>query len=60
MGLSVYGFAHAGTEPLALFACLVGASFFGNGVLSLLTGPIATEAVGGTHVLGDRPVLRSW
>lgn len=45
VGLSVYGFAHAGTEPLALFACLVGASFFGNGVLSLLTGPIATEAV---------------
>jgi sugar phosphate permease len=41
----VFGFAHAGTEPLALFACLVGASFFGNGVLSLLTGPIATEAV---------------
>lgn len=45
VGLSVFGFAHAGTAPLALFACLVGASFFGNGVLSLLTGPVATEAV---------------
>lgn len=45
VGLSVFCFARVATEPLALFACLVGASFFGNGVLSLLTGPVATEAV---------------
>lgn len=41
----LYGFIRTGIEPLALFAFLSGVSFFGSGVLSLLTGPVATEAV---------------
>ena len=41
----LYGFVRTGVEPLALFAFLSGVSFFGSGVLSLLTGPVATEAV---------------
>jgi MFS family permease len=41
----LYGFIRAGVEPLMLFALLSGVSFFGSGVLSLLTGPVATEAV---------------
>lgn len=46
LAVSVYVFSLLGADnQLGLFACLVGASFFGNGVLSLLTGPIATEAV---------------
>lgn len=34
-----------GAEPVWLFVFLFGASFFGSGVLSLLTGPVATESV---------------
>lgn len=42
----VYLFTRTGGgEPVWLFTYLFGASFFGSGVLSLLTGPIATEAV---------------
>jgi MFS family permease len=41
----LYGFVRTGVEPLVLFAFLSGVSFFGSGVLSLLTGPVATEAV---------------
>ncbi len=46
LGLSVYCFSLLGGEnQFGLFLCLAGAAFFGNGVLSLLTGPVATEAV---------------
>lgn len=41
----LYAFIRTGVEPLLLFALLSGVSFFGSGVLSLLTGPVATEAV---------------
>lgn len=41
----LYGFIRAGIEPLMLFTLLSGVAFFGFGVLSLLTGPVATEAV---------------
>ena len=41
----LYCFIRTGVEPLMLFLLLGGVSFFGNGVLSLLTGPVATEAV---------------
>lgn len=42
---SIYMFTRTGAEPVLLFIFLFGASFFGSGVLSLLTGPVATEAV---------------
>lgn len=41
----LYGFIRTGVEPVMLFTLLSGVSFFGSGVLSLLTGPVATEAV---------------
>jgi MFS family permease len=41
----LYLFTRTGAEPGILFVYLFGVSFFGSGVLSLLTGPIATEAV---------------
>jgi len=41
----LYWFIRTGIEPLMLFALLSGVAFFGFGVLSLLTGPVATEAV---------------
>lgn len=41
----LYGFIRTGVEPLMLFTLLSGVSFFGSGVLSLLTGPVASEAV---------------
>lgn len=41
----LYVFIRTGAQPLLLFLLLSGVSFFANGVLSLLTGPIATEAV---------------
>lgn len=41
----LYGFIRTGIEPLMLFTFLSGVAFFGFGVLSLLTGPVATEAV---------------
>ena len=43
----LFGFVRTGVEPLMLFTLLSGVSFFGSGVLSLLTGPVATEAVPG-------------
>ncbi len=46
LGLSVYAFGKLGADNQAgLWLCLASATLFGNGVLSLLTGPIATEAV---------------
>ncbi|MCC7461223.1 MAG: MFS transporter [Gammaproteobacteria bacterium] len=46
LAVSVYAFSLLGAaNPFGLFLCLASAAFFGNGVLSLLTGPIATEAV---------------
>ncbi len=46
LAVSVYMFSLLGADnQFGLFICLVGAAFFGNGVLSLLTGPVATEAV---------------
>lgn len=46
LGVSIFVFGRLGADnQTGLFACLAGAAFFGNGVLSLLTGPIATEAV---------------
>ena len=41
----LYFFIHTGVQPLRLFLLLGGVSFFSSGVLSLLTGPVATEAV---------------
>lgn len=41
----LYFFIRTGVRPLELFVLLGGVSFFSNGVLSLLTGPVATEAV---------------
>jgi predicted MFS family arabinose efflux permease len=41
----VYLLQSTGPNPRLLFAGLFGASFFGFGLLALLTGPIATEAV---------------
>lgn len=41
----VYLFMRTGAEPRVLFALLFGISLFGSGVLTLLTGPVATEAV---------------
>jgi MFS family permease len=41
----LYMFTRTGAEPGWLFVYLFGISFFGSGVLSLLTGPVATEAV---------------
>lgn len=43
--VSLYLFTRIGAEPVWLFVFLFGAAFFGSGVLSLLTGPVATEAV---------------
>lgn len=46
LGASVYFFGQLSADNQSgLFICLAGAALFGNGVLSLLTGPIATEAV---------------
>ncbi|HWK75049.1 MAG TPA: MFS transporter [Povalibacter sp.] len=43
--VSLFLFTRTGAEPGWLFVFLFGTSFFGSGVLSLLTGPVATEAV---------------
>lgn len=46
VGVSIFLFSKLGADnQIGLFLCLVGAAFFGNGVISLLTGPVATEAV---------------
>lgn len=42
--LLLYGFAHTGADPKVLFALLFGVSMFSIGLLSLLSGPVATEA----------------
>ncbi len=41
----LYCLIHTGDEPFMLFVLLSGVAFFGSAVLSLLTGPVATEAV---------------
>ncbi len=41
----LYCLIHTGDEPFMLFMLLSGVAFFGSAVLSLLTGPVATEAV---------------
>jgi MFS family permease len=38
-------FSKAPANPVLLFALLLGVAFFGLGLLALLTGPVATEAV---------------
>lgn len=43
--LSVLLFQHTGAEPVPLFIGLFLCSFFSFGVLGLMTGPVATEAV---------------
>lgn len=43
--VSVYAFQNTGVSPWLLFAGLFSASFFSFGVLGLMTGPVATEAV---------------
>ncbi len=42
--LLLYWFARTGANPQALFALLFGVSLFSIGLLSLLSGPVATEA----------------
>jgi predicted MFS family arabinose efflux permease len=42
--LLLYCFAHTGPDPKSLFALLFGVSMFSIGLLSLLSGPVATEA----------------
>lgn len=42
-------FFHAGANPVVLFLWLNVVSFFGLGLTSILTGPIATEAVSVSH-----------
>lgn len=41
----VFLFSKAPSDPVVLFGFLFGVAFFGLGLLALLTGPIATEAV---------------
>jgi len=43
--ISVWFFAHAPAAALSLFGWLILTAFFGIGLLALLTGPVATEAV---------------
>ena len=42
--LLLYWFARTGPDPKVLFALLFGVSLFSIGLLSLLSGPVATEA----------------
>ena len=42
--LLLYCFARTGPDPKSLFALLFGVSMFSIGLLSLLSGPVATEA----------------
>lgn len=42
--LLLYQFAHTGPDPYALFGWLFGVSVFCMGLLTLLSGPVATEA----------------
>lgn len=42
--LLLYCFARTGPDPMLLFALLFGVSMFSIGLLSLLSGPVATEA----------------
>jgi MFS family permease len=41
----VFMFSRAPANPAVLFGLLLGVAFFGLGLLALLTGPVATEAV---------------
>jgi len=43
--VSLWFFAHAPADPWVLFGWLAALSLFGIGLLALLTGPVATEAV---------------